>query len=52
MAEYRTNDVGDRVHVEKSGGLGRTLAIIALIAGIIVLWIVMLLRKLKGTPTH
>lgn len=35
MAEYRSNDAGDRVHVEKRGGLGRTLGIIALIAGLI-----------------
>ena len=36
MAEYRNNEAGDRVYVEKRGGLGRTLAIIALVAGIIV----------------
>ena len=37
MAEYRTNEAGDRVYVEKrGGGIGRTIAIIALISGIIV----------------
>ena len=38
MAEYRNNEAGDRVYVEKrGGGLGRTLGIIALIAGLIAL---------------
>jgi hypothetical protein len=37
MAEYRTNETGDRVHVERrGGGAGRVIGIIALLAGIIV----------------
>lgn len=37
MAEYRNNEAGDRVYVEKrGGGLQRTLGIIALLAGLVV----------------
>lgn len=36
MAEYRTDGTGDRVYVEKRGGAGRTIGIIAIIALVIV----------------
>lgn len=36
MAEYRTDDTGDRVHVERRGGAGRIIGIIAVIALVIV----------------
>lgn len=36
MAEYRTTETGQRVYVEKRGGAGRVIAILALIALVIV----------------
>ena len=37
MAEYRSNDTGDRVYVERrGGGAGRIIGILALLAGVIV----------------
>ncbi|HEU0045591.1 hypothetical protein [Sphingomonas sp.] len=35
MAEYRNNEAGDRVYVEKRGGAGRVIGIVALLAGLI-----------------
>ena len=35
MADYRNNDTGDRVHVERRGGAGRIIGIVALLAGLI-----------------
>lgn len=32
MAEYRNNDTGDRVHVERRGGAGRVIGIILILA--------------------
>lgn len=32
MAEYRTTDAGEPVYVEKRGGAGKTLAILAVVA--------------------
>lgn len=36
MAEYRSTDTNDRVVVEKRGGAGRTIGIIAIVALVIV----------------
>ncbi len=36
MVEYTTDSAGNRVVVERRGGAGRVLAIVALVAGIIV----------------